>query len=80
MPLWRRAQKCLINALEDESDGREAFIPLTKEFRMDIARLEIPVSGWTCFKTGIEMLVIWNEMQDATRSRCVKLEAVSQYC
>ena len=29
-------------------------IPLTKEFRMDIALLEIPVSGWTCFKTRIE--------------------------
>lgn len=27
-------------------------IPLTKEFRMDIARVEIPVSGWTCFRTG----------------------------
>jgi hypothetical protein len=26
-------------------------IPLTNELRMDIARLEIPVSGWTCFKT-----------------------------
>jgi hypothetical protein len=26
-------------------------IPLTKEFRMDIARLEIPVSGWTCLRT-----------------------------
>lgn len=26
-------------------------IPLTKEFKMDMARLEIPVSGWTCFKT-----------------------------
>lgn len=27
-------------------------IPLTKEFRMDMARLEIPVSGWTCFRTA----------------------------
>jgi hypothetical protein len=26
-------------------------IPLTNELRMDIARLEIPVSGWTCFRT-----------------------------
>jgi hypothetical protein len=26
-------------------------IPLTKEFRIDMARLEIPVSGWTCLRT-----------------------------
>ena len=26
---------------------------LTKEFRMDMARLEIPVSGCTCFSTKI---------------------------
>lgn len=26
--------------------------PLTKELRMDMARLEIPVSGWTCFRTA----------------------------
>ena len=25
--------------------------PLTNEFRMDMARFEIPVSGWTCFRT-----------------------------
>ena len=31
-------------------DGDES-LPLTKELRMDMARLEIPVSGWTCFKT-----------------------------
>lgn len=29
-------------------------IPLTKEFRIDMARLEIPVSGWTCLRTKIE--------------------------
>ena len=29
-------------------------IPLTNEFRIDIARLEIPVSGWTCLRTRIE--------------------------
>ena len=26
-------------------------LPLTKEFRMDMARFEIPVSGWTCLST-----------------------------
>jgi hypothetical protein len=31
-------------------------IPLTKEFRIDMARLEIPVSGWTCLRTKIEKL------------------------
>jgi hypothetical protein len=25
---------------------------LTNEFRIDIARLEIPVSGWTCLSTA----------------------------
>lgn len=27
-------------------------LPLTKEFKMDMARFEIPVSGWTCFNTS----------------------------
>ena len=31
--------------------GQKINIPLTNEFRMDMARFEIPVSGWTCFKT-----------------------------
>ena len=26
-------------------------IPFTKELRMDMARVEIPVSGWTCLRT-----------------------------
>ena len=26
-------------------------LPLTKEFKIDMARLEIPVSGWTCLRT-----------------------------
>lgn len=26
-------------------------IPLTNELRIDMARLEIPVSGWTCLRT-----------------------------
>ena len=26
-------------------------VPLTKEFRMDMARFEIPVSGCTCLRT-----------------------------
>jgi hypothetical protein len=32
--------------------GLDDCLPLTKEFRMDMARLEIPVSGWTCLRTG----------------------------
>jgi hypothetical protein len=26
-------------------------LPLTNEFKIDMARLEIPVSGWTCLRT-----------------------------
>jgi len=33
------------------------YIPLTNEFRIDIARLEIPVSGWTCLRTVKHVLV-----------------------
>lgn len=37
------------------------ILPLTKELRIDMARLEIPVSGWTCFRTGRGALA--NELQ-----------------
>ena len=33
-------------------------LPLTKEFRMDMARFEIPVSGWTCLRTGNDASVM----------------------
>lgn len=33
------------------SVGRTHNIPFTKELRIDMARLEIPVSGWTCLRT-----------------------------
>ena len=33
-------------------DAIEICLPLTKELRMDMARLEIPVSGWTCLRTA----------------------------
>jgi hypothetical protein len=42
-------------------------IPLTKEFKIDIARFDIPVSGWTCFKTESEMSVNIFEMENETR-------------
>ena len=32
-------------------DPVDESLPLTKEFRMDMARLEIPVSGCTCLRT-----------------------------
>ena len=32
--------------------GTGRSIPFTNELRIDIARLEIPVSGWTCFNTA----------------------------
>jgi hypothetical protein len=45
-PQWRRAQRCLNWMLElDASNSIDQNIPLTKEFKMDMARLEIPVSG-----------------------------------
>lgn len=31
--------------------------PFTKEFKIDIARFEIPVSGWTCLRTKQNMLI-----------------------
>lgn len=43
---------------------------LTKELRMDMARLEIPVSGWTCLRTvaGIVSLVfIWRPSRVSNR-------------
>lgn len=34
-------------------DQYQSALPLTKEFKIDIARLEIPVSGWTCLRTKL---------------------------
>jgi len=51
-------------------------IPLTKEFRMDIARLEIPVSGWTCLRTrenaSVIVVMIWrrSEMRSSMCNEC----------
>lgn len=36
---------------KSESKKGRSDLPLTKELRMDMARLEIPVSGWTCLRT-----------------------------
>ena len=51
MPRWRRARKYL-----DQNQIRVMIkflnaLPLTNEFKMDMARFEIPVSGCTCFNT-----------------------------
>jgi len=35
----------------EASVATRSKISLTKEFRIDMARLEIPVSGWTCLRT-----------------------------
>jgi hypothetical protein len=44
-------------------------IPLTNEFRMDIARLEIPVSGWTCLSTADDdASVRWNSTESDAQS------------
>lgn len=46
---------------------KETNIPLTKEFRMDMARVEIPVSGWTCLRTGIRIHVSDAETRSADK-------------
>ena len=52
MPQWRRARKYLMVPIRlDDGKKTKTNVPLTNEFRMDMARFEIPVSGWTCFKT-----------------------------
>ena len=54
--LLQRARKYLNQMLEMTHDAKMLIVvgnslPLTKELRMDMARFEIPVSGWTCFRT-----------------------------
>ena len=52
--LGNRLESSLSNSLRDSLDASVAMrskISLTKEFRIAIALLEIPVSGWTCFNT-----------------------------
>ena len=39
------------NLMEIWDGWGDLDLPLTKEFRMDMARFEIPVSGWTCLRT-----------------------------
>lgn len=49
----------------------ECDSPLTKEFRMDMARLEIPVSGCTCLRTGrwdVSRRVFWTKRCDGCRT------------
>ena len=35
----------------EASVATRSKMSLTNELRIDMARLEIPVSGWTCFRT-----------------------------
>jgi hypothetical protein len=39
----------------DASLAMRSKISLTNEFKMAIALFEIPVSGWTCLSTAIEV-------------------------
>ena len=52
-PRWQRVRRCLRRVSESQivNGWIGMCIPLTKELRMDMARFEIPVSGWTCFRT-----------------------------
>lgn len=48
-------------------------LPLTKEFRMDMARLEIPVSGWTCLRTvdsTLDGLIMGRNIKEQDAKEC----------
>jgi hypothetical protein len=51
----------------DASVATRSKISLTKELRMDMARLEIPVSGWTCFNTKGEQLAKYSKRRVCMR-------------
>jgi hypothetical protein len=55
--VWNGKPKLVLVTIGERECARQCLIldlPLTKEFRMDMARLEIPVSGWTCLRTREE--------------------------
>ena len=75
-PRSRHARKCLGRVrriVPTENKTRVGFLPLTNEFRIDMARLEIPVSGWTCFRTGKQVMLAqksrWRKSESAERER-----------
>lgn len=56
---------------------------MTKEFKMDMARLEIPVSGWTCLRTKSGRLakcLEWKTRLNVDVRGWGGLGAVSQCC
>ncbi len=56
-------------------------IPLTKELRMDMARFEIPVSGWTCFRTKQDALVRFEQwMSDQAKFRANRPRWLKRCC
>ena len=63
-------------------------IPLTKEFKIDMALFEIPVSGWTCLRTKtkrVNMLFIESprtrlEWQEANLCRCTSCKSPFWSC
>ena len=52
----------------EASPATRSKISLTKELRIDIALLEIPVSGCTCFKTRGRVSVLCQESEENARS------------
>ncbi len=42
-------------------------IPLTNELRIDMARFDIPVSGWTCLRTETELAKTYQEYRAISR-------------
>lgn len=66
MPLLPRARRYLdLMSASDPAWGVEYNTPLTKEFKMDMARLEMPVSGWTCLRTRRRKLVLSPKIKKA---------------
>lgn len=49
---WQHARRYLVNISIDLPKHHGNRPPLTNEFRIDMARFEIPVSGWTCLRTN----------------------------
>lgn len=59
---------CYLLATRQMLGSQRTGIPLTKEFRIDMARLEIPVSGWTCLRTA-RMLGLGHKSTDTDQSK-----------
>jgi hypothetical protein len=68
-PRWQRAQRCLqLGQQTPRGKRRTMRLPLTKELRMLMARLLIPVSGCTCLRTATRQIDVWTNVQKCANS------------